>query len=330
MREVFLSFIIPAYNSEKYLEECLQSILNQTDEEFEIVIINDGSTDKTGEIISRLQTQYPGIIRCFEQNNKGISAARNKGIFEAKGEYITFVDHDDLIEDTYVEKVKRRIRNNNFDMLVFGYATIDQYGNVRKKLPVSPDVKWAKWGVCTVWLIVAKRSLYIDNNILFPEGLFNEDVPVAIKLSFCSQKFGVLQEILYYYRVYVGNTCSVIHKKYEQAPESRENVFRVLREISDKVDELEAKKMIEYNAIKFYYGLLFVYFRNNTKQELLDEYEKYTLALIKYFPQYKQCRVFLSRPVGEPFVKRLAVWVSVKFDRLGMFKWLLLVINRKV
>lgn len=330
MKDIFLSFIIPAYNSEKCLQECLNSILNQTNMDFEIIIVNDGSTDRTAEIILELQKQYPGVIRCFEQNNKGISAARNKGIVEARGKYIAFVDHDDLIESTYVEKVKKKIADDKFDMLVFGYDTINENGKRMKKLPVSPDVRWARWGVCTVWLIVAKRSLYVDKNIMFPEGLFNEDVPVAIQLSYFCQKFGILQEILYHYRVYKGNTSSMIHNKFEQAPESRKNVFRVLSEVADKVEEQTVKNLVTYNAIKFYYGILFVYFRNNTKKELLDEYDKYTSAIREYFPQYKQCKVFLRKPIGEPLVKRLAVWVSIKFDRLGMFKWLLLAVNRKI
>lgn len=331
MSKVFLSFIIPAYNSERYIEPCLDSIINQTCDDYEIVIINDGSTDRTSDIIDKYIKEYPEkTIRVYMQQNQGISSARNNGIDKAQGEYITFVDHDDWIEKNYVQKVKNKLQSENSDMLVFGYNTIDENDNIIHTLPVAKDKKWARWGVCTVWLIVAKRDLFVRNEIYFPENLFNEDIPVAINLSFYSQKFTTLNEILYHYRVYIGNTCSKIHQKYESSPESRRNVFRVFSDIITKLDKQDEKDLVIYNAIKFYYGLLFVYFKYNTKEELLDEYEKYTKALVEFFPNYKRAKIHLFKPKGEPFMKRFAVWVAMIFDRMGIFKILLLIVNKKI
>lgn len=329
MEKVFLSFIIPAYNSKRYIDTCLKSILNQTCDDFEIVIINDGSSDNTLEVLENYQKKYNNI-RIFSQENAGISAARNHGIEVASGEYITFVDHDDVIASDYVEKVKKKINQSKSDMLVFGYDTIDQNNKRINTIRVSEDLEWVRWGVCTVWLIVAKRELYMKYNIRFPQGLFNEDIPVAIKLSYYCENICALDEVLYHYRVYVGNTSSNIHKKFNQAPESRENVFKELRKVFDKVTGKRQKELIKYNAIKFYYGILFVYFKYNTKTELLEEYEKYTVAIKKYFPDYKKSKVYLRKPKGEPLLKRIAVWVSIKFDRIGCFKYLLLIINKKV
>ena len=206
MSKVFLSFIIPAYNSERYIEPCLDSIINQTCDDYEIVIINDGSTDRTSDIIDKYIKEYPEkTIRVYMQQNQGIS-----------------------------------------DMLVFGYNTIDENDNIIHTLPVAKDKKWARWGVCTVWLIVAKRDLFVRNEIYFPENLFNEDIPVAINLSFYSQKFTTLNEILYHYRVYIGNTCSKIHQKYESSPESRRNVFRAFSDIITKLDKQDEKDLVIY------------------------------------------------------------------------------------
>ena len=110
MSKVFLSFIIPAYNSERYIEPCLDSIINQTCDDYEIVIINDGSTDRTSDIIDKYIKEYPEkTIRVYMQQNQGISSARNNGIDKAQGEYITFVDHDDSVSYTHLDVYKRQM-----------------------------------------------------------------------------------------------------------------------------------------------------------------------------------------------------------------------------
>lgn len=330
MSKIKISFIIPVYNSEKYLEKCLCSIFNQTNKNFEIVLVNDGSTDGSQRIIDKFMEKYPKCIKVCFQENQGISAARNRGIDMAEGEYIAFIDNDDLIDKNYVEKVSAVIKKTKSDMIIFGYDTMDEFERKLSIFPVAKDKKWARWGVCTVWLIVAKRELYIKNNIRFPVGLFNEDMPVSIKLSYAAKKVETLDEILYHYRVYKGNTSSKIHSKFEEAPDSRRNVFREFRNIVDKLEDEQAIWMIKYNAVKFYYGMLLVYFQNETKEVLLNEYEKFTLAIKEFFPDYKETKVYLFSPKGESLKKRIAVVISAFFDRLGMFKWFLLLINKKL
>lgn len=329
-REKLITFIIPVYNAEKYLEACLTSVINQTVDDYDVVLINDGSTDNSQAIIDEFCSRYPQKIQSFYQKNQGISAARNRGIEVAKGEYITFIDNDDLIEKNYVEKASEKIKFSKCDMVIFGYNTITENGKVISTLPVSLDKEWARWGVCTVWLIVAKKSLFIDNEIRFPVGLFNEDIPVSIQLSFHAKRVETLPEILYHYRVYTGNTSSKIHSKFEMAPESRTNVFKVFKEIIDHIEDENIIWMIQYNAIKFYYGMLLAYFQRETKETLIDEYNKFTKAIKMYFPNYKKVKVYFFRPKGEPLKKRIAVKLSMLFDRMGLFKLFLLLVNRKL
>lgn len=317
MKKVALTFIIPAFNSVRYIRSCLDSIFNQTNDNYEVIIINDGSTDGTQKILEEYLLKYKNKLRVFQQENKGISAARNRGILESKGEYITFIDHDDWIENCYVEEVLNIIKRKRFDALVFGYETVDNKNRTITKYPVSKNIEWARWGICTVWLLVAKKSIYMENNIRFPVGLFNEDIPVSIKVAYYSKNFGILDKNLYHYRVYLGNTCSKIHTKYEQSPESRKNVFAELKNIMNLVENQKEKELITYNAVKFYYGLLLVYFKNESKENLLDEYKKYTDAICKFFPEYKKLSVSIFKPKGEPLKKRIAVFLSIWFDRLG-------------
>ena len=100
-----VSIVIPIYNSEKYLQTCLDSILAQTLKEIEIIAVNDGSKDRSREIIEEYQKRYPSTIHVINKENGGMSDARNKGVEKATGEYISFVDSDDYIEPTMLEKM---------------------------------------------------------------------------------------------------------------------------------------------------------------------------------------------------------------------------------
>lgn len=118
-----VSIIVPAYNAEKYIERCVKSVLSQSCPLFELIIVNDGSTDQTANICKNLCESYNN---CFilEQNNSGVSAARNRGISQAKGEWIVFLDSDDYLEQDYVETVEKYSTGDNVDFLLFNFTTI--------------------------------------------------------------------------------------------------------------------------------------------------------------------------------------------------------------
>lgn len=117
------SFIVPVYNTEKYLKKCLDSLVNQTFDNFEIIIVNDGSIDKSSEIIKKYKEKYSNI-KSIEQKNQGLSMARNNGVKKASGDYLIFVDSDDYIETNLLEEVDKVIGDN--DILRFQIALIDE------------------------------------------------------------------------------------------------------------------------------------------------------------------------------------------------------------
>ena len=125
-----ISVIVPVYNSEKYLKECINSILHQTYENIEIIIINDGSTDNSLLISQELQKEDKRI-KIINQKNSGVSYSRNKGIQEATGEYIMFVDSDDFIVQNYIELMYKEITKNNYDACISGMTFCDKN---RKKI----------------------------------------------------------------------------------------------------------------------------------------------------------------------------------------------------
>ena len=120
-----VSVIIPVYNNEKYVEECVRSVQNQTFEDLEILVINDGSTDGSGEILERLLREDKRL-RLFHQENKGAGAARNKGLDTASGRYLVFVDGDDWIAPDYIEKLYAAAEERESEMVICGFTCVTE------------------------------------------------------------------------------------------------------------------------------------------------------------------------------------------------------------
>lgn len=124
-----ISIILPVYNSEKFLEKCIESILKQTYQNFELIIINDGSTDNSKTICEKFATAHKNV-KFFNKKNSGVSAARNYGLSKAKGDYICFIDSDDYIEKNYLEILLKTIIENNADIVECNYKRVDEIGNI--------------------------------------------------------------------------------------------------------------------------------------------------------------------------------------------------------
>ena len=127
-----VSVIIPAYNAEKYIKRCLDSIIGQTYSELEIIVVNDGSTDQTKEI---LQQYSDSRVLIFHQENQGVSSARNRALEEASGEYIIFVDGDDYVEAEYIQKMLNAAEKKKCDLIACGYVVQDTHGKEVSAFP---------------------------------------------------------------------------------------------------------------------------------------------------------------------------------------------------
>lgn len=129
-----ISVIVPVYNTEKYIEKCLQSIINQTIQDFEIIVVDDGSTDNSANIIKEIIENNKNIqIKYYKKENGGLSDARNYGVKFATGKYISFIDSDDYIEKNLFESLEKYI-NDNIDLIKFKMQTVDEKGNLIEKI----------------------------------------------------------------------------------------------------------------------------------------------------------------------------------------------------
>lgn len=178
-----VSIIVPVYNVEMYIEKCMQSLVNQTLEDIEIIVVNDGSEDKSADIIEKYLKKYPEKIKYLEKENGGLSDARNYGIPYASGEYIAFLDSDDYIEyDTY-EKMYELAKKENSDMVECNF--IREYPNKRKEdigKYYSGKHEMIQKIRVVAWNKLIKNQIIKESKVEFPKGCRYEDVEFTYKL----------------------------------------------------------------------------------------------------------------------------------------------------
>lgn len=167
-----LSIIVPVYNVEKHLEKCLQSLVNQSLKEIEILVVNDGSQDHSGQIIEKFQRSYPDKIFGFRKENGGLSDARNFGIERANGEFLGFVDGDDYVADKMFEKMYCLAKRHSAEMAICNLQKVDENGNVTQKLTQLPN--FPEKIVLEDHLSVFSDISYFACNKIFKKELFED------------------------------------------------------------------------------------------------------------------------------------------------------------
>lgn len=200
------SFIVPVYNTEKYLKKCLDSLVNQTYKDFEIIVVNDGSTDKSSNIISKYQKKYKNII-VIDKENEGLSIARNRGVQKSSGKYIIFVDSDDYVSNKLLEEVDKKIDDS--DILRFQIATedeeytkINEYHEEGFESMCGYDAfKYLSsyHFVEPAWCYVIRKNYYIENKFSFKKGVYHEDFGLIPYVIYKARKVKSIDFIGYYY-----------------------------------------------------------------------------------------------------------------------------------
>lgn len=209
-----ISVIIPVYNVLNYLAECLNSVVNQTFTDYEIIIVNDGSTDDSQSVIDDYVYRYPELIRAFTIKNRGLGGARNYGMEKARGRYFVFVDSDDYIHKDALKHMYEAAKLHNADYVMADYVSFWEDG---KQLYFSacdsPEINRfdlmkhaAKYGIVTAWSKLIARELF--NIIQFPTGFYEDLATTPILLSYAKNIY-YLPEGLYFYRQRAGSITSI-------------------------------------------------------------------------------------------------------------------------
>ncbi len=220
-----VSVIVPVYNTEKYLKKCLDSLVNQTLDDIEIIVINDCSPDNAKKILSEYEKKYKNIKVIHNKTNKGIGYNRNLGIEKASGKYIAFVDSDDYVDITMYEKMYNKAEKENLDLVLCNfYKNLEkQDGSLEALVPefIIPNFKnttlkdypdlLLKVNLAPCNKLYRKNLFTVD--VRFPENLKYEDAIVVIKTMARAKKIGIVDERLNYYLVRSKSETTVMDKR---------------------------------------------------------------------------------------------------------------------
>ena len=255
-----LSIIVPVYNVEAYLDECLQSLVDQTAENFEVVIVDDGSTDSSAEIAKRFDAAYENF-HYFYKVNGGLGSARNYGIQMSKGKYITFCDSDDVIPNDAYKKMLDIALTNDSDIV---NGNVERF-NSKKVWPSSlhkdvfkfvsdnttvsetPDLLFDTISCNKLF----KRTFWDEMKVSFPEGVLYEDIPVVVPLLCSAKRIGMVRDVTYRWRAREGANRSITQERADfknladrlRALRSVDSFF-ASHQISDEVDALKEWKWL--------------------------------------------------------------------------------------
>ena len=259
-----VSLIIPVFNVEGYLEECLESIIEQSFSDYEVIIVDDGSTDKSREIIKTYEKKF-NKIKILLQGNKGVSEARNLALKHAMGEYVLYIDSDDFLKSNMLEVMVNKANKTKADIIICNYILyygdnnennrVANQNNLEDNIYSSNDVidmmlNFKIQG--QLWNKLFKRSLLLENNFEFEKGRYIQDIFPVFKVINKSEKIGFINEALYYYR---QRDTSTVYKKNIKLVE---DYYHAMYSIIEYIIENNLK--VNANSFKVFRASVFSYF----------------------------------------------------------------------
>lgn len=194
---LILSIIIPIYNVEKYLEDCLASVETLPSDKCEVILVDDGSIDNSKMIAKQFVGKNPYLFKYFYKENGGLSSARNFGISKSSGEYITFIDSDDWVNSDLYLSIIDQTDNSIIDVFIADYVEVYKSGEkIVKDINIGNKIVYEAM-VCNK---IFRKALFVENNIEFPYGLHYEDNQTCYQLLALSNEIKKIDKVLYYYR----------------------------------------------------------------------------------------------------------------------------------
>lgn len=315
---VDISIIVPIYNAEKYLNKCIDSLINQTKKELEFILVNDGSTDKTEEIIKSYKDKR---IKYFKNKNQGIGKTRNFGLEKATGKYIMFLDSDDYFRIDACELLYKNAEKNQADLVICDFYKIYDSGieekikllsfkpTTLKKTPnLVNEINLAPWNK------LYKKDLITKNKIKFVENLKYEDAPFVIEAFSKAKKISKVDEYLNYYLIH-GNSETTVRDK---------RCFDILKivDLIRKNATTEAYLQDEINKLTVRIITNYTIQQRNQKEKkvglnFIDEAFSY---LEKEVPDYKNNKYYKDRSILKRTIEKSKF--LTKLYILLYFKWL--------
>jgi len=305
-----VSIIAPVYNTEKQLRKCLNSLVNQTYKDIEIIVINDGSPDNSENIVSEYLVKFGQMIRYYSKENEGIAKTRNFGIEKATSDYILFIDTDDYIETDLVEKLIPYI-NMDVDMIKFKFTRVDENGNTILKSdgPVfettTGEEAFNKLYCTDVvldspCLYLMKKKLFTDNGFKF-KRTYHEDYGLIPLVILKARSFVSTNNYFYYY-VQADNDSITRTSDYSRVVKKMEDALGHYDDAIVEIDKMDIRKETKENAKIYYTNAIILKLRT-----LEDKDKKFFIKEIKKRKMFKNIKIRNFKQL----VKRILLSISV-------------------
>ena len=317
MRNPKVTVIIPAYNAEAYIGRCLDSVLKQSFDDFEILVVDDGSKDGTGDVVKEY-AKNDKRVRYIKQKNIGVAKTRNKAVKLAKGEFIAFMDNDDYIDEDYLEKLLPR---EGEDVVISGFKRPDENGKIVIQMQLK-DVEWSKFMSPTPWAKIYRKSFIIDNKLEFLDNNIGEDIYFNLVAMLTAKKVKILDYMGYNWFMNTESVSNTKHKDFEKV-----DIFKLLNSC---YDELERRGLLEenYQLVEFFFCRFIMWFllyacKGQKGAKINKIYDDLFEWLAQRFPEYKRNKMLRGKLPGEVTSTRAACKTFMCFHKVGMGKMLM-------
>ena len=295
-----LSIIVPVYNTEKYLAKCLDSLIVPGDRDYEILVVNDGSTDGSRAVMADYEKRWPGLVRPLDTPNGGLGHARNVGMAEAQGEYLLFVDSDDWLAEGAMEEILEAVETP-FDVGIFDFVHVDEEGRELASfsgcdregtftLAEHPTLLHCPLNSCNkIW----RRSLFAECGISFPIRLWYEDVATTPNLYLRAKAIRYFPRPWYCYLQRVGSITNA---------RSADRNMEMITALDMVLDYYRAAgEYAHYHDELTYLACYHAYLTSITRVNLIDQKSPVQGLLEENFtakfPSYRENRYVCAAPV---------------------------------
>lgn len=310
MVKKIISIIVPVYNAENTIDKCVLSILEQSYENFELILINDGSSDSSLSVIEKYNSD--SRVRIIDKENEGASQTRNRGIRESKGEYLLFIDSDDYIDKDYVECLYKEIEQSKFDMIISGIRMVDSSGKELNHFRLN-DSPWSKYMITSPCTRIIRRKFILENNLFFIDYTM-EDIHFNAVFFSRTDRVKVIPYIGYNYLMNPESTTHTLHKGISKDVD----ILYIISSIHSVVNPTD--------LVKYFYRKVYIYYllksgRYSTSEVFLNEYER-IVDYIKTNQLESTIRLFDKRISEEKFTTKFIIstfGVFEKFNLMSLF-----------
>jgi len=281
-----VSIIVPVYNADKYLIKCLDSLVNQTFRNIEVIVINDGSSDSSETIINQFKSNYPEIIKSYYKLNGGIADVRNFGLKHVNSPYFGFLDSDDYIELNAIEEMYNAAISNNLDIVMSDfYWTYPEYEKITNDGPYNNNKELLVSMFATLWNKLYRTEFIRSINVQFPKGYRYEDASFLYKIIPYIEKWDYINKPFVHYVQRIG---SITHNHNERVKDMI-FVFEDLIDFYKERNLYEKYKLeLEYLFIRFFLGNSFLRSTQIKDKDDRDRTLKLSFELLnKTFPKWR-------------------------------------------